>query len=147
MDFVVIDSSYMVAWAVDSLIYHYQYPDSLMYSFGRAGRDMNIQYIPYRDIDDIKKYAYRDYELFGYYTQLEFDKESGLLFRVYYKGSGKGSGLQIYSDKTLIADVDVPKHFKIIGSLNGCFYGSDEPNEDKENVMLYRFKIPGLCEN
>ena len=144
MDFVVKDNSYLLSWAVDSLIYTYRYPDALIYTFGCSGKDMNTKYIPYKNIEDAQANIATDFERFGYYTQLTYDKESERLFRCYYKGNGVGNGLQIYQDTVLLTDLAVPRNFYFIGKLNGYYLGSCLPDESAEKITLYQFKLSGL---
>jgi len=141
MDFVVKDDNYCISWAVDSLLYVYKYPDSLMYTFGSGGSDMNIQYVRYKKYKEARENVWTDYEKFGYYTQLEYDEKNDLLFRCYYKGNGQGNGMQIYKDTALIADLNMPRHFEFLGNLNGWYFGCGKTDEQKETITLYRFKI------
>lgn len=65
-----------------------------------------------------------------------------MLFRSYQKGIGCASdGLQIYQDGILIGDVDVPKGLKIMGYVKPYYYSYVLPNEEKEKLYLYRFKL------
>jgi hypothetical protein len=55
-------------------------------------------------------------------------------------------GMQIYDSTTydLLADMDVPFSFKLLGSCGGCFYGvTMMPRETDDNtyVIFYKLKI------
>jgi hypothetical protein len=65
-----------------------------------------------------------------------------MFFRGYKKGGGAiNEGLQIYREHTLIADIDVPVGFKVLGLINGYIYASGEIDEDAGEIYVYRFKI------
>jgi hypothetical protein len=74
-------------------------------------------------------------------------QELGLLFRTYIRNMEKATcGMQIYDNTTydLLADIDVPFSFKLLGYYDNCFYGvTMMPRETDDNtyVKFYRLKI------
>ena len=52
--------------------------------------------------------------------------------------------MQIYKDCDLIADIDVPAFFKLLGYRDGYFYGSSFvpiENDDETYIVIYRLKV------
>ncbi len=114
-----------------------------IYSFGLAGRDIQNDYIPGLSFDDDSNYYLKNREEKGYYSWLEYIDETGMLFRSYVKGKdAQTDGLQIYrSDKTMIADVDVPKGFKVLGYIKPYYYSQVSEDAEQRKLSIYRFKL------
>ena len=114
-----------------------------IYSFGLAGRDIQNDYIPGLSFDDDSNYYLKNREEKGYYSWLEYIDETGMLFRSYVKGKDAlTDGLQIYkSDKTMIADVDVPKGFKVLGYIEPYYYSQVVEDAEQGKLSIYRFKL------
>ena len=112
-------------------------------SFGLAGRDIQNDYIPGLSFDDDSNYYLKNREEKGYYSWLEYIDETGMLFRSYVKGKDAlTDGLQIYkSDKTMIADVDVPKGFKVLGYIEPFYYSQVVEDAEQGKLSIYRFKL------
>ncbi len=112
-------------------------------SFGLAGRDIQNDYIPGLSFDDDSNYYLKNREEKGYYSWLEYIDETGMLFRSYVKGKDAlTDGLQIYkSDKTMIADVDVPKGFKVLGYIEPYYYSQVVEDAEQGKLSIYRFKL------
>ena len=112
-------------------------------SFGLAGRDIQNDYIPGLGFDDDSNYYLKNREEKGYYSWLEYIDETGMLFRSYVKGKdAQTDGLQIYrSDKTMIADVDVPKGFKVLGYIKPYYYSQVSEDAEQRKLSIYRFKL------
>lgn len=142
-----IDSNkdFAVSYWPDSLIYIYDSDFRLRRIFGLSGKNMNTAYkeMPVSQDDRvIKKFWRQEQSEKGLYTALEYIDERNLLFRSYSRGSASDSdGLQIYRSDTLIADVNVPKSFKVIGYISPYFYSEGVIDEEKEKISIYRFKI------
>jgi hypothetical protein len=133
---------FYVSYEADSLIYKYDSRYKPLCSFGLSGKDMNMNYQKIADIHDCGKYYESERRDKGYYNWVEYVDETGLLFRSYQKGSHTADdGLQIYSDKTLIADLSVPKGFKIGGYVAPYYYSQAIADIDKELLIVYRFKL------
>lgn len=142
-EFAMHDSTFWVVWAIDSLIYEYIYPDSMVCAFGSGGINMNTKYRPYKDIKDMHLKYQNDIKEFGYYTSLNYDASDGLLFRGYEKGRGAGTGLQIYDadSHALIGDLNMPHGFKFMGKKDGTYYGCSAVDEYAGTIVLYHFKL------
>ena len=73
---------------------------------------MDKEYVSVKSVEDIQSKGVAQYRTKGYYIWVEYIDELDYLFRSYSKGKKESSdGLQIYQDRTLIADIDVPKGF------------------------------------
>lgn len=113
------------------------------FSFGTAGRDIQNDYIPGLEFEDDFNYYLKNREEKGYYSWLEFIDKTGMLFRSYVKGKdAQTDGLQIYrNDKTMIADVDVPKGFKVLGYIEPYYYSQVAEDSEQGKLSVYRFKL------
>lgn len=129
-------------------------PDSLIYlcdmdfmpieAFGRAGKDMNTDYTQFSGDDyyHFREIFASDLGSKGYYTAIEFVPQKDLLFRSYTKGKHSDfDGLQIYKDRVLIADLDVPKGFKVMGYIDPYFFGNPVIDLDNKSITIFRFKL------
>ena len=111
-------------------------------SFGVAGRDMNTKYRLTKKFEIAEANYGEDYETYAYYNDLYYDTSSGLLFRTYCKGNNAVSdGLQIYKDKKLLADVDVPVGFRIIGFVKNKLFASVFDANEEAELKLYHVKL------
>jgi hypothetical protein len=135
---------FYVDFPVDSLIYVYKYPDTLLYSFGFECKDIVRSYTTSTVLNDE---IYEDFRRNGLNAEIINFKESGLLFRTYIRNMEKATcGMQIYDNTTydLLADIDVPFSFKLLGYYGACFYGvTMMPRETDDNtyVTFYKLKI------
>lgn len=130
--------------AVDSLIYVYQYPDGLMYTIGYECSGIDRGYTVTQKIDQGETFD-NDVEHVGLNSGLMYCKENGILCRTYIKSlESAESGMQLYKDDNLIADLEMPPYFKLLGYYDGDWYGcSLVPHETQEStsLVLYRIKI------
>ncbi len=113
----------------------------LLYRFGEAGRDMNTNY---EQTPTFNETATRIRELnrkYGFYYHIYADRTSDYFFRSYTKGNSPIGGLQIYQGTTLIADVDVPVRFNVIGRIDNTYFADGIVDEEKELLAVYFFKI------
>ncbi|OPZ57825.1 MAG: hypothetical protein BWY89_00394 [Bacteroidetes bacterium ADurb.BinA012] len=142
-----IDKSdrFYISHEIDSLIYVYDHDFKPLYSFGNKGIDMNTEYTELSEFDakKFRKLFFEDKPQRGYYKDIIlFEDMDDLLFRSYSKGYHTPyDGLQIYRDKTLIADLDVPKGFKVIGYLPPFFYSDLFYDEDLDELSVLRFRL------
>lgn len=142
--YIFDNDTFYVNFPVDSLIYVYKYPDKLLYSFGVECKDIVRNYTSSNVINDD---IYNDYKHCGMNTEILNFPELGLFFRTYVKNTENASyGMQIYDNTTynLLADIDVPGHFKLLGYYNSYFYGITlVPKETDDNtyVTFYKIKI------
>lgn len=142
--YVISNDLLYVNHGVDSLIYVYKFPDDLQYTMGYecAGIDRDYTCTEEMDDGDILK---NDIKHVGINTGLLFCPENNTLCRSYIKSMTTGaSGMQIYKNNDLIADVEVPSYFKLLGYRGGCYYGARLiPDEDVDStyLILYRIKF------
>ena len=131
----------IISYEPDSALYIYNIIEGYKYKFGNRGRDMNTNYRRTTSFEASEDNLHDDRLEFGYYTFVEYIEQTQLLFRGYQKGESQNDGLQIYKDKTLIADIDVPKGFKIIGYSNNYYFAQGLIDEINEIIPMYKFKI------
>ena len=140
--YVFDNEIFYVNFPVDSLIYVYKYPDKLLYSFGFECQDIVRKYTPSNTIKDGN---YKDFQHCGMNTEILHFPAEGLFFRTYIKNMETLDwGMQIYSSTTydLLADVDVPKFFKLLGYYDSCFYGVGiVPTETDNNTFVTFYKV------
>lgn len=144
--FEVLPECVLVNFQADEKIYALdKKKDKALYSFGIAGRDMNIKYRQTQTFEDGEANWREDQEIYGYYKNLKYDEKTGFVIRTYSKGSYSNTdGLQIYKEKKLLVDIDVPEGFRVIGFVKDKLYASVF-NEDKDDsIRLYQVKINDL---
>jgi hypothetical protein len=131
---------------VDSLVYVYEYPDKLIYTFGYEGIDINRDY--HVDKTNSHRNQFRkDHREKGYFLQVYMCRDLNLFFRVYLKqGKKHPYGLQIYdlTSHDLIADIEIPVSFQILGYRAPYIYGVGTLFEETENETwgkFYKMKI------
>ena len=104
---------------------------------------MNTNYTAIKDFN-LKLFRtlyFEDRPKLGWYYHVEFIDELGLLFRSYTKGEHCDyDGLQILENETLIADLSVPKGFKVKGYIKPYVYG-EVISELSEQLKLYKFEV------
>ncbi len=134
------------AFAADSLITAYTFKSEPLYSFGFEGKRIDRDYVETKNRVDADVELMKTLNGPGYMLFLEYIKETGLLFRSYYRGSESSfDGLQIYKGVDLIADVDIPKRFQLLGYIKPYYYGVRcLPNHDSETFTFYKFKLSTL---
>lgn len=139
----VQNDSLIVSFAIDPLICIYDNDNKLVKKFGMAGREMKTDYPATRgNWDEVGSRAPEEMKKYGYYDFLWFDHKNKLIFRSYKKGDSKLSGLQVYNAKyDLIADVDTPWNFQVIGFIAPYYYASGIIEEEKERLGIYRFTL------
>lgn len=125
----------------DSLIYKYDKNFNPLYAFGYAGREMNTDYLEINSYESLKKNYSAEREKKSYYDWIEYIDELDLVFRT-YKRESKYDGLQIYNNSILIADLNVPKGFRVSGYIKPYIYSNVKVDEESEEMEVYRFKMP-----
>lgn len=135
------DGGFYVTYQVDSLIYHYDKDFNLKESFGLKGRDMYSNYSdPGNSTESFVNAFKNDNGKVGCYYWIK--KYGDYLFRSYFKSDNAVSdGLQIYKEGVLIADVDVPHNFKVIGRCNDYWVTMIDFVDTASAMSFYRFKI------
>ena len=134
------NGNFIMSFEADSLINIYDKDFNHISSFGFAGKDMNVDYKAYSEF----KYSNinKERETKSYYDWIEHIDKTGKTFRSYRKNNlTKTYGLQIYDDKTLIGDVDVPAEFRVIGYIKPYYYASGKIDEENETINIFRFKL------
>lgn len=141
--FVKKGDSLIVSFPIDPSLYIYDLGLQYLGKFGEEGIGMKKDYIPTQTLEEAESQWEMDFRQFGYYDQLYYDEKSQLLFRSYVpKGTNGGfSRLQIYQGESLIADLEVPLRFKVIGSKDGLFYADGIIDEENEKLAFYTFTI------
>ena len=141
-DYTMIADTIYASHAVDSLIYVYKYPDKLLYTIGYECSDINREYT-HTTVLDYGNTFKKDFTKVGVNSELIYCKENKTLCRTYIKSTSTGkAGLQIYRNNNLIADVDVPAFFKLLGYRDGYYYGvSYVPIEQTEGTSLIFYKL------
>lgn len=126
---------------VDSLIYVYEYPDKLLYTMGYEFENINRDYIESWDIDS--GVFYDNLNRCGFNIGLWLCKETGLLFRTAVPNAvPTHSLLQIYHNTNLIGSYQVPPYFKMLGYIDGVYYGVRMmPIEIDETLSFIVYKI------
>ncbi|MBC5620959.1 hypothetical protein AALK14_13115 [Butyricimonas hominis] len=133
-----------VSYEADSLIYKYDFDYTPLLSFGFSEKNMNTGYKKINSYKECRKYHDEERKNKGYYGWLQYINETNTLFRSYTKGDKENSdGLQIYENIILIGDVPVPKTLKIAGYIKPYYYSQAIIDEEKEQMIIYRFKLPG----
>lgn len=136
------DGVFYVSYEADSLIYKYNSGYQPLGSFGYSGKNMDRDYVKIDDYKECRKQYKIERKEKGYYEWVEYIDETNLLFRSYKKGLNDSTdGLQIYRDMVLIADVSVPKNFKIAGYVAPYYYSQAVADDEKEQLIFYRFKL------
>lgn len=133
--------------AVDSLIYVYKYPDTLLYTIGYEALGVNRNYtIGYNmEMSDFKS----DIEVVGANSGLLYIPESRLLLRTALKDfKSRQVNMQAYLDNDLVLETDMPAFFKLLSFWDGDFYGvkmlPEEDESGKIHFVFYRFKIVNI---
>jgi hypothetical protein len=128
----------IVGFGCDSLLYVYNKDFVLDKVFGGEGKHMNTKYRELKSYSEYKQYYLEEEEEKGYYLSVK--SFNNILFRSYRKGKHNYDGLQIYQRETLIADIEVPKGFRVFGKYKDWYY-AEVIDEQKENLDIYRFKV------
>lgn len=145
--FEVTPNNYFVSFYADPKIYVIdKHSDQALYAFGSSGRDMQTDYPLTDTYEAAEMQMDKQYSDYGYYHYLTYDPVNKMTFRGYKKGGNQNTeGLQIYKNTLLIADINVPKGFKVIGSINHSFYASINADESEgpseEHLSFYRFVL------
>lgn len=140
-DYALVSDTLYVNHAVDSLIYVYKYPDNLLYCIGYECIGINRDYTTKSTIDFSVTFK-EDLRRVGLNSGVVYCKENNTLCRTYFKSAATGKcGLQIYRDNNLIADVNVPDFFKLLGYRDGYYYGIRYTTTGINETLLSLYKI------
>lgn len=135
--------NFYVNYDTDSLIYTYDYDFTPVKTYGNKGCGMNTDYLSIYDYKECRKNYRSERNTKSYYYWIEYVDETGMLFRSYNKDSDTVDGLQIYRDGTLVADVEVPKKFRVMGYIAPYYYSYIIPllDEKDDSLIMYKFKL------
>jgi hypothetical protein len=150
-DYAVHSGRLFFTFEVDSLIYEHALDFTLKNKFGAKGNPINQNYEQTKMVD----IAY-DNDKFrssrrnnGYYHNLYVTEKSDYVFRTYRTGTSQNVSnendnplrLQVYKERDLIMDSEVPGRFKIIGQIGNKFYADGFFDEINEEQGIYVFNI------
>lgn len=102
---------------------------------------MDMDYEPVRSMEDMPVYR-RNRDTKGRYGWIEYIDETGILFRSYVKGRNSlTDGLQVYSDDVMVADVDVPEGFRVVGYIEPYYYSQVFEDDENGKLEIMRFRL------
>lgn len=135
--------NFHISYQADSLIYVNDENFEQKSVYGCAGINMDDHYSsPGLTWADFNAAWQKDISTKGYYYWLKYVEPTALLFRSYKKGAHSAcDGLQIYNQGILIADLEVPVDFKVIGYIAPYYITQIVCDPDKETMKFYRFKL------
>ncbi|MGF1534678.1 MAG: hypothetical protein ACFCUI_13330 [Bernardetiaceae bacterium] len=142
--------TFFVSFEASPLIEVYDKEFQKIAAFGNAGNQMQTDYPDYvgeNNFERIEQNYAQEHSAYGYYADMAYFPNQNLLFRTYTQGSSgeekrNPRRLQIYKQKVLIGDVDVPDYFKVFGYSKGYFYADGFYDEANEKLAFYRFRLP-----
>lgn len=137
----------------NNTIYLNFYPEATIYkidkeedvvqsAFGVQGSEMKTNYTRTYSYEEAYKREFEDYNNYNFYNSLYVD--DNLIFRGYSKNNTKKDGLQIYKSEVLIADLNFPKGYKIIGKIDKAYYASKNVIKRREDMILLKLKFSRL---
>lgn len=137
----------------NNTIYLNFYPEATIYkidkeedvvqsAFGVQGSEMKTNYTRTYSYEEAYMREFEDYNKYNFYNSLYVD--DNLIFRGYSKNNTKKDGLQIYKSEVLIADLNFPKGYKIIGKIDKAYYASKNVIKRREDMILLKLKFSRL---
>ena len=135
------DKDFYVSFQMDSLIYHYDNKFCLKECYGFQGDHINMDYtVSGCGAESVRNAFKKDRKnKIGYYWMKFVD---GYLFRSYRTPKKESyDGMQVYEGNTLIADLKVPKNFRVIGKIGDYYVTEVICSEKKQKTGFYRFKM------
>ena len=139
VNFTPSDGGFYVNFEADSTIYRCDMDFHAFEAFGRAGREVDSDYLSVRSYGDADKYIKNRQEK-GSYGKIAV--AGGYIFRSYARGAASSvDGLQIYSDGVLIGDVDVPKGFRVAGKIGNRFFSEIFSDPDSGQLSYFAFSL------
>ncbi|WP_238531682.1 hypothetical protein [Nitritalea halalkaliphila] len=133
----------LLSFAIDPLLHAYDLEGKLLYKFGVAGMNMHTSYPKTTTISDAIDNYRADLKRAGFYHFLHHDREAHITFRTYYPlGIDQGTArLQIYHNRVLIGDVEVPERFQVLGKIGDFYYADGLIDEENDVLGIYKFKL------
>ncbi len=139
---VVNDSIYLNFYPEATIYKIDKNADTLMEAIGVKGKEMKTDYVTTSTYKEAYKRELQDYTQYNFYNSLYVN--DNFIFRGYTKNVLKKDGMQIYKNLKLLADLDFPKGYKIIGKIDNYYYASKISIKRKEDMKLLKIKINGL---
>lgn len=146
-----LEEEIYISFEPDSLIYILNEDFEVQEAFGNKGEDMDQSYREVNTVEDWEDYWRINQTQKGFYKYLKVVPEDDLVFRTYTTGNPDPNSfelganpqrLQIYHQKRLIGDVEVPNFFSVIGKIGDYYYADGSvDNPDNEEIVAYRFKL------
>jgi hypothetical protein len=131
----------VISYPADPSLYLATRSFQIIRCFGKPGREVEQNYVSVSTMEDFWRIWYENTQVHGYYRDIKYINDRGLLFRSYQKNGTSTDGLQIYKDDTLIADLDTPRGFDISGYVEPYFYSNAFIDETKGEIKIYKFKL------
>lgn len=118
VNFDISDKGYLyLSYEAENRIYIYDDNYNPTLCFGLDGEDMDTNYGYLTSIEEFRKNYYKHRNKYSYYRDIKYVNGLNYICRIYNKKESKHDGLQIYDSKgTLLADLLIPKGYKIAGS-------------------------------
>lgn len=107
--------------------------------FGLKGRDMRTDYPALTTVSEFRDNYSSHRQNYSYYSDIEAIDDINYVARIYLKDSDTSDGIQIYNKNyALIADLSIPKGYKISGSYDKklYLYRIDEMNDRIDIIIL-----------
>ncbi|WP_339754745.1 hypothetical protein [Algoriphagus aquimarinus] len=146
-----LDSEIYISFEPDSLIYILNEDFEVQEAFGNKGIGMDQSYREVSTVEDWEDYWRINQTQKGFYKYIKVIPEDELVFRTYTTGNPDPNSfelgtnpqrLQIYHQKRLIGDVEVPNFFSVIGKIGDYYYADGSlDNPDNEELVVYKFKL------
>lgn len=143
IDVAAYNDHLLVSFHIDSLMYVYDQNLQLMERFGVGGQGFDVNYRTTRGIEEAIDNWRTDVADQSFYASVYAHQDH--VFRVYHpQGTDGPTRMQIYEDKVLTHNVQVPKRFRVIGKLGEYVYADGAVNEESQELWVYRFKWDDL---
>ena len=130
-----------VSYMADSLVFAYNKQLELIFTFGNAAKNSVPNYTTTQTLDEYSKLTASLRNKHGYYSHIYVDNDSDLFFRTYVSTDLEKSELQIYKNFKLIAELETPLRFNIIGKIGDTYYADGYLDEKSEHFGIYQLNI------
>jgi len=135
------NDSLFVQYAASPEIYVYSPDHEPVYSFGTAGKGISTNYPLISNENEYANQKELNIPAYGIYTALYIDAEKNLIFRTYTKQYSLNSGLQIYRNDVLIADITVPYKFNIVGKIGSTYFADGIIDKKGGKLGIYKLDL------
>lgn len=146
-----LEEEIYISFEPDSLIYILNEDFEVQEAFGNKGVGMDQSYREVSTVEDWEDYWRINQTQKGFYKYIKVIPEDELVFRTYTTGNLDPNSfelgtnpqrMQIYLQKRLIGDVEVPNFFSVIGKIGDYYYADGSlDNPDNEEIVVYKFKL------